>query len=188
MNDLNFFIIFIVNITILAIPTFFTGSITGPAQGELLIKLKALSKLHEQLSQNKPDLELKPMLGLIEGKQDDKQGKLPEDAKLMIALKNQPSEFYGVQINCSLNDVGGAKYPYVYAVVLASEEFAYDISSGQRPKGKNIVFEPSSKDGTLILVLREKTTKTSGYHTNEKRQLEITTAAIEFAETLVGEL
>jgi hypothetical protein len=185
-TDVQFMILLLINLVILAIPTFLSGIIGGFDQPELTVKLKALLRLHNDLIREHRDLELKPMLGLAQGKQGDKKGKVPVDAKMMIKFPDQPGEFYGVQVNCSLNKVSGANYPYVYAVVLTSPQFDIDQRNPPRPRGKKLVYEPSSSAEAVVLVVRQKTTKTSGYHTEPKHQLHIVNSAIDLARRILS--
>lgn len=112
------------------------------------------------------------------------EGGVPLDAKLILQLPALGPDFYGVQTQVVLNNVQGRDYPYLYCVLVAKPELemparlrsvtadaANDAESRNRTRGwfspapDAICAEWSRKDGLDILVIRQATTKTSGYHT-----------------------
>lgn len=115
------------------------------------------------------------------------KGEVPTNAKLILQKTPLGASFYGLQIQVVLNNVQGKDFPYLYCVIVAKNEFGLKklFSSGkmeeensQKPVSfweklvsaavPEIVTEWKNDDGMDIVVMRQETTKTSGYHTNPK--------------------
>ena len=92
--------------------------------------------------------------------------KLPRDVKMKVDFKNQPKEFLGMYATVSLNNVQEVLYPYFYVVLVAeqgkmmNQEF---LNSVKLYPG--IISEFKQENDVDILVIRQKTTKKSGYLT-----------------------
>lgn len=178
-DEMMFFMI-VGNILAVYLPVLITGSLKAWSPPGIDIKIKALENIIYAFNNlDSAELELNPMLGLVAVK--GKEGMMPVDAKLMLKFKNAPAGFYGVQVQCSLNDVSGTKYPYLYCVILTAPDFPKDPGKLPRPVTKNITFEPSSSAEAKLLVIRQKTSKTSGYHTDASTQVKIVRTALEIA-------
>ena len=150
------------------------------------MKLKALTGVLEKLEESAyPDVLLQPMLEVAKSAEADREISIPLDARLMIRFKDAPETFYGVQVQVSANAVQGTYFPYLYAVVLYSNDFPANRDALKEPRQSWLVLEPSSEAEVTVLVLRQRTTKTSGYHTKEPRQLEIIEAALEMAHDIL---
>ena len=94
----------------------------------------------------------------------DGEGEVPIDAKLIMGLPQLGNAFLGVQVQVVLNSVQGKDYPYVYCVLVAKHE----LNMRKKIKlnaARNTVLEPKRQDDVDIIVVRQQTTKTSGYHT-----------------------
>lgn len=107
--------------------------------------------------------------------------RIPTDLKLTVDFAEPPEGFLGVQAQVVLNRVQGTPYPYFYAVVLSREgndlfEHAEGIAL---PEG--VIRERRTQDGVDIVILRQATTKTSGYHTKPKVSAKILRLALETA-------
>jgi hypothetical protein len=144
----------------------------------LLVKMGALENVLTPLQQDEhKDIAITPML-LIE-KTGDK-GKFPGDIRLMVKFKDAPKNFMGMQIQVSINSVGAVQYPYLYNVLLAEKGFDFGkrLTRGSckglvEGFGKNMTIQVEKPEEVDVLVLRQTTTKTSGYHTNKSAQCRI---------------
>jgi hypothetical protein len=147
---------------------------------ELMIRVRALENIVRLLE--KPGLEglmPTPMLEL----QKTRQGDLPRDVKLMVRHNDAPEKFMGIQVQVSLNDVQGTKYPYLYCVILARPGFGLrNWDSRPSPRFGKILVEPKSTHEVELLVVRQKTTKTSGYHTKPAAQIRVFEAAADICQ------
>jgi len=94
-------------------------------------------------------------------------GEMPCDAKLVFRFAGLGEAFLGLQVQVVLNRVEGSDYPYLYCVLVARPSLGMLDRLKCRP-AKGIVTEADRKkaDNVDVLVVRQKTSKTSGYHTN----------------------
>ncbi|NLD48337.1 MAG: hypothetical protein GX660_14280 [Clostridiaceae bacterium] len=164
-----------VDVAILVLPLWFNGTRRILKQNNLRIKVDIVAKMYQFFTAIKKEGEnFKPSIMLAR----DNTGKsIPKDIRFAITFDNMPDGFYGVQAQINLNMVQGTSYPYFYCVIPAKlgfglEQFVYKIA-----KTKNVTIECQKSNDTEVLVIRQFTTNTSGYHTkiNDcKNILEIT--------------
>jgi hypothetical protein len=108
---------------------------------------------------------------------------VPEDFKLLVEFKESPPGFYGVQGQVVVNRVQGAGYPYFYSCIVARDELKLlDVLKRKQSLPKGVILEQQRKDGVQVIVIRQYTTSTSGYHTNVGTSASILITAIEIAE------
>lgn len=185
-TDFEIFLVFGADIIAVFGPVLLFGYLTTWKPPGLDVKLKALKRVIEAIEKAaQPDLMPMPMMAVMKSKSKKEGGGVPKDARMMIRFKGAPKEFYGVQVQVSLNTVSGTTYPYLYAVILFSKEFRADIKKIKLPSYPKLVLEPSKEGDVVVLVLRQKTTRTSGYHTNPRVQSEIVWNAINLARGLL---
>jgi hypothetical protein len=110
-------------------------------------------------------------------------GQIPMDAKMVLQMESLGKDFLGLQIQVCLNNVQGADYPYLYCVLVARPALKINQQlSPEAPSG--IVVEPKSQEDVEILIVRQFTTKTSGYHTDTATALRIFNYALDLARQL----
>jgi hypothetical protein len=115
------------------------------------------------------------------------QGTFPNDARILIKFIDAPDEFIGVQGQISINTVKSREYPYFYVVLIARQEFR--LSKKFRALKivlDNITIEEKKTAEVDVVVLRQTTTKTSGYHTDQKMQEYILSNSIKVAKRLLS--
>ena len=106
--------------------------------------------------------------------------RVPMSARVFVRFTNAPEDFLGMQLQVAINNVQGTKYPYLYAVLIAKESFnLLDpkrlASVRQRTGGLTV---ETKKEGDIhVIVIRQTTTRRSGYHTKPATIREITEAA-----------
>jgi len=109
----------------------------------------------------------------------NKKGELPTDAKLMLKFQKAPPSFLGMQVQMAINNVQGKDYPYMYCVLIAERDFQL------HKKVPKITWlttrKKREKDGIDIYVIRQTTTRTSGYHTRYSDMKRIFTASLSAA-------
>jgi hypothetical protein len=93
------------------------------------------------------------------------EGQIPQDAKLVLQMDGLGESFLGVQVQVVLNNVQGADYPYLYCVLVARPDLKIHEQLQPDPP-LEIVAEAEQQDDVDILIIRQHTTKTSGYHTD----------------------
>ncbi len=112
------------------------------------------------------------------------EGSYPNDTRFMIRFRDAPADFVGLQGQVSLNSVKSAVYPYFYIVIIAKHGFNLFDKVGE-PVFPRLVVERKETEGVDVIVLRQQTTKTSGYHTDAKAQEYITKSGIELAKVIL---
>lgn len=179
----DIFIKILLNLIILIIPHWFIGVRTYLKKDRLIIKIKLFLSLMKEFSGQK-NLSLSPMMSIRKTKEGKKT---PHDVRLMIKFNSQPQSFMGIQVQISINNVQGYDYPYLYTVLIAKKNAGlFEKSSSITSKTcAGLTVEKSCSDEMDILVIRQATTKNSGYHTSLKECLHIIKSAIVTAETLV---
>jgi len=167
---------FALNAFVIFVPHWFTGVRSFLKKDKLILKIDLLQEIMEFLG-NMSEIHVLPMLSIKETRD---AGKVPTDARLMVRFLNTPESFLGMQIQIAINTVQGHDYPYLYCVLIGKKgEGLFD----KRPYLKNtappnIVFEKSSPKDVDIIVIRQQTTKQTGYHTNKRKSLYIVETAL----------
>jgi len=149
--------------------TFFSGTRKAWAPADLIVKIDALTRvLDRERHQPTPRLKVQPMMEVQKGARDRS---LPRDVRLLGTVEKAPEDLIGFQIQCSINRVSNTPYPYVYAVIIARKAFDLQTRIARYAvSAKDLVSFEEADDEVDVVVLRQKTTKTSGYHTKDADQ------------------
>ena len=160
---LNFaFIATIINAVILFGGLAFSGRRSAWMPRALDIKVEIVKRmLKSQLVKKYPEAQAIPYLEVGESK----KGSFPNDARIMIRFQDAPKDFIGLQGQISINSVKGRHYPYFYIVLIAKHSFNLQKKFGKQSFDK-LVVERKKTSEVDVVVIRQRTTKTSGYHTN----------------------
>ena len=171
----------IVNAIILFLGLTLSGRRSAWMPSDLDIKSKIVKRiLDSPMIKNKPSLQAVPYLEMAKAK----DGSLPFDARILIKFKDAPGEFIGLQGQISINRVKSRAYPYFYVVLIAKHEFNLFEKFGKHLIDK-LVIERKKTEEVDVIVIRQRTTKTSGYHTNESTQDYILLNSIKLASGLI---
>lgn len=171
----------IVNAVVLFAGLAFSGRRSAWMPYALDIKAEIVKRMLK-LPLIKADPVLQPVPYLEIG--ESKDGSFPNDTRFLIRFKDAPKEFIGLQGQISINSVKGKPYPYFYVVLIAKHEFNLFEKFGRHSLGK-IVIERKKTEEVDVIVIRQRTTKTSGYHTNDKIQDYILQNGIKLAKNLL---
>lgn len=107
---------------------------------------------------------------------------IPEDVKFKIDIEGRDPDFLGLYGHVVLNDVQGTSYPYFYVVLVARRSFGLSQISYSAPQG--LIIEVKNQDEVEVFVIRQRTTKTSGYHTKGPVATRILNQGILLAEQI----
>jgi hypothetical protein len=174
--------ILIIDAALFMIPLWFTGMRFILKQPNLAIKVRILLNLYDVFGTIKKEgEEFKPALLLSRG---EKGQAYPVDARFSIALPGSPDGFYGLQAQINLNVVQGTSYPYFYCVLAAKRGFGISRYQDQIKLERNIICEYQEDTRAEVLVIRQYTTKKSGYHTKDRQCAEILRVALEAARLI----
>lgn len=117
---------------------------------------------------------------------ESKDGSFPNDTRLMVKFKDAPKDFIGLQGQISINSVKGRHYPYFYIVLIAKHSYSLLEKFGKRSFDK-LVVERKKTSEVDVIVIRQRTTKTSGYHTNIKVQDYTLKTGLQVVKSLLNE-
>jgi hypothetical protein len=168
--------ILLLDALVLLTPHWLTGTRAVMRQPTLLLKAAILRQLLDEaaplLTRHAPEL-----LMLLQGPQ-----KIPADVKLKVNLDGQPPEFLGLYGQIVINRVQGKPYPYFYVVLVTKPNVGLrDLGRQFRPSNK-LVLEFKTQSDVEVLVLRQQTTKTSGYHTKPATMRQILGEGLQLAD------
>jgi hypothetical protein len=108
--------------------------------------------------------------------------RVPEDVKFKVDPEGRHEDFLGLYGQVVINDVQGTSYPYFYVVLVAKAAFGLrDAFERYAPPGE-IVKEFTVQDRVEVMVIRQRTTKTSGYHTKPATASRIMHEGLDVAE------
>ncbi|MHC4133973.1 MAG: hypothetical protein ACYTDU_03395 [Planctomycetota bacterium] len=170
------------DMVLLILGQWFSGMRSRFRQADLVIKAEhVLAVMRTMREEVEKEGELRVQLRMG-GKSEQRA---PSDLKLSIRYPEAPAHFLGVQAQIVLNRVQGRPYPYFYAVVLARQ--GHDLLAAARrvelPRG--VILETKSQKDVDVAIVRQHTTRTSGYHTKPNVSCRILRTALEIARQTV---
>lgn len=176
-DDFRVTAILAVDTAIVLVPLWLSGIRRILKQPNLAVKIKIIQNLHEEFTAlKKEDEKFKPALMLATGKES---GTVPVDARFSIAFPDSPEGFYGLQAQINLNVVQGTSYPYFYCVLAAKPGFGLSPYKDKIELADKIICEYQRDSRAEVLVIRQYTTKKSGYHTKKPKCTEILSVALQ---------
>ncbi len=182
----------LVDATVLLLPHWLTGTRRGwrpLALRQIIDALETALAVTDQF--DTPPCQTQPMFEMA-GK-DSRQ--VPINARVFIRFPDGPSGLLGLQFQVALNNVQGTNFPYLYAVIVADKEFGLldnylsAIEQPLRHRGKKktggLTVESSTEGEVEVIIIRQRTTKKSGYHTKPAAIRSIASAAWTSVEMIV---
>jgi hypothetical protein len=166
---------------LLLFPHWFTGIRSILTQPLLILKIETFQKVLKP--ENRPWLAGVDVgyFMLMKGG----EAKIPGDVKIRLGVKNQPRDFLGLYGQVVANTVNGNSYPYFYVVLVARKGFGLSKIHDAFSPPKNITKEFKVENDVEVLVIRQTTTRTSGYHTKEKQTATILAVGLDLARRAV---
>jgi hypothetical protein len=139
--------------------------------------------IESPLVKNDPGIRAVPYLEIGHAQ----QGTFPHDTRVLIKFIDAPDDFIGVQGQISINVVKSREYPYFYVVLIARHDFGlFEKFRSLKIVVNNMTIEEKKTAEVDVIVLRQTTTKTSGYHTDQKMQEYILASGIKAAKRLLS--
>jgi len=169
-SGVNHFVV--LDVLALFVPVFFSGMLKTDSRPAIMIKTENIVLVASYLRQKDQsyDYTYYTLLSPVKNKKKP----APRDIKLKINPSSQSEKFLGIYAQCTLNNVSGTFYPYVYFVIV------YGRDTGLKAKIENIIGnshnicrEYSETSDAEVLIIRQTTTKTSGYQTKPKDILKL---------------
>jgi hypothetical protein len=153
--------VWVVDATILVLPHWVVGVRSILKNAPLVVKIQNLLGIADLFPQvSKEGEELQYMLEIGE----TKEGPTPDDAKMVLSFHNASPEFLGLQLQLAINNVQGSDYPYFYCVLVARHAFGL-LQKCEESRSATMTVEGEREGDVDVVVMRQTTTKTSGYHT-----------------------
>lgn len=173
-------LVWLLDASVLLAPHWVTGVRTILTNAPLTIKAQLLLQVMDKWRATaRADEKMLPQMEVL----CTSGGQLPQDVKLVLQMDHLGQEFLGLQIQVVLNNVQGSDYPYLYCVLVARPKLGLHRQLQPEPP-TGIVAESQTQDDVEILIIRQETTKTSGYHTDAEAALRIFGYALSEARTL----
>ena len=169
--------ILVIDAMVLLLPHWLTGVRSILVQPKLMVRVNTFREVLEGSATELADHEVN-LLMLLSGSTT----KIPDDLKVKIDIKNRHSDFLGLYGQVVLNEVQGRSYPYFYAVLVARRGYGLDKAKDAYSPPSNVTTEHNVQDKVEVLVIRQTTTKTSGYHTELVDAVRILHDAVDVAE------
>ena len=183
LGDLGFELlacVWFVDACVLILPHWVTGVRTVLTNAPLTIKAQLLLHILDVWkAAAQADEKMLPQMEVLH----TPEGQLPQDAKLVLQMDRLGQDFLGLQTQVVINNVQGSDYPYLYCVLVARPKLGLLTQLQPEPPAE-IVAESKTQDDVEILIIRQHTTKTSGYHTDPAAALRIFQYALSQARTL----
>jgi hypothetical protein len=163
---------------LLLLPHWITGIRSTLTKPNLMLKIKSFKSLLKET--NRPwleghDVDYYMMLA-------GDAAKIPDDVKIRINVANQHKDFLGLYGQVVTNDVNGTSYPYFYVVLVAKKGFGLQPVFQAYIPPKKMTKEFKVEDDVEVFVIRQTTSKTSGYHTKNKKMIAILKAGVALAD------
>lgn len=172
-------LILFLNLIVLVVPHWLTGIKRISTTPKMVKKIKLFQQILSSCQK-----ELKPHTieynVLLKG--EEKQ--LPKDLKIRINLKDQPDEFLGLYGQMNMNTVEGKVYPYFYTVLVAKKQMNILANFDKIKLSGGIIKEKEQGEDTDVIIIRQHTTKKSGYHTRKSTMVNILKLGINNAGVL----
>jgi hypothetical protein len=150
----------VVNAALLILPFWFSGNKRVLTTPRLVLKIESflgvIDDVKEQLADHPVDYYLLKL---------GSDQKVPDDVKLRIQFKGQSEGFMGMYAQISINSVNGSDYPYFYVVFVAKKDFGLKKHFDTVSIPFGMVKEYEENKDVEVMVVRQLTTKTTGYHT-----------------------
>ena len=162
LADAGLMPVFTMDLAILIIPVFLSGSIKLWIPRMLKMKMDTFQPIVEKM-EGQESVVLTPYLRLDK---DSEGRQIPEDVRLMIELKRNPEDFVGVQLQVAINNGPNGAVPYMYGVFLCNEKGTTFTVLNSFSYG-NFIKEPGG-DGEYRYIVIRQNTDSGGYHTTRE--------------------
>ena len=169
--------ILVIDAMVLLLPHWLTGVRSILVQPKLMVRVNTFRDVLQESAAKLANHEVN-LLMLLSGSMT----KIPDDLKVKIDIKDRHPDFLGLYGQVVLNEVQGRSYPYFYAVLVARRGYGLDAAKTSYSPPSNVTTEHDIQDKVEVLVIRQTTTRKSGYHTELKDAVRILHDAVDVAE------
>jgi hypothetical protein len=164
---------------VLLIPHWMTGVRRVLTQPELITQVETiryvLASCSDRLHKHRVRL-----LMLLQGQ----DAQVPRDLKFKVDIQNSHPDFLGLYGQVVLNKVQGSSYPYFYVVLVGRRGFGLPQAGRNYTPGPEITVDLRVQEEVEVFVIRQRTTRTSGYHTKPEAAKRLLAEGLNLAEQL----
>jgi hypothetical protein len=166
---------------LLLIPHWVTGVRRILRTPKLLVRVDTIRAVLDSAAPRLAPHQVELMM-LLRGGGEPKSGNLPEDVKFKIDLAGHHEDFLGLYGQVVINEVQGSSYPYFYVVIVGRNGYGLERLEGSFEAPQGMTTEFTRQGNVEVFVLRQETTKTSGYHTTSAKAAQIFAQGLDVAE------
>lgn len=152
--------ILVLDAAVLFVPHWLTGVRSILRQPGLLVRIEAIESVLERAKLRLKDHQVTLLMLLGGG-----QVAMPEDVKFKVEIAGHDPDFLGLYGQVVINEVQGTSYPYFYVVLVARRGFGLRETFDRYVSTSRVTKEFKVEKEVEVMVLRQHTTKRSGYHT-----------------------
>jgi len=170
------FRILAIDLMVLLLPHWLTGARAVMRKPNLILKARVMKGVLDTAG----DLTRRHQVGLLMLLKGE--AKVPADLKIKIDIEGHSEGFLGLYGQVVLNRVQGKPYPYFYVVLVAKQGFdlAARTQDYQPPAG--VVREVKTQSEVEVVVIRQRTTKKTGFHTKHHTMILLLSEGLRLAE------
>jgi hypothetical protein len=161
----------------LLLPHWVTGVRRVLTQPQLMTKARTIQQILDA-ARNRLGNHHVDLMMLLKGD----EARLPKDIKFKVDIQGHHPDFLGLYGQVVLNEVQGSSYPYFYAVLVARRGFGFARAKESYMAPGNITAELKNQGEVEVFVIRQTTTRKSGYHTKPIMATTIFQEALSLAE------
>jgi hypothetical protein len=170
-----------IDAAVLLMPHWVTGIRSILVRPKLLVRIDAIDEVLDRAALKLRDHQV-TLLMLLGGAETP----IPDDVKFKVDIKGRAEGFLGLYGQVVINEVQGSSYPYFYVVLVAKNGFGlHQAFRAYRPSGE-ITKEFKWEKNVEVFVVRQHTTKTSGYHTKPDAAIRIFNEGFRIAEQVAA--
>ncbi len=155
--------ILVLDAIILFLPHWLTGIRSILIRPKIITKVSFIKELLEEARSELNDHRV-DLMALLQGE----RAKIPEDLKFKIDINNRHEDFLGLYGQVVINEVQGSSYPYFYVVLLARRGYGLREVYERFRTPEKVTKEFKVQDEVELIVIRQRTTKKSGFHTKSQ--------------------
>lgn len=159
---------------ILFLPHWVTGIRSTLRRPDMLTKVTTLKAILQRAGTLLEPYEVQLMMELSEG-----DAKIPSDVKVKLQKPGADPALLGLYGQVVLNKVEGTAHPYFYVVLVAKQGYGLDRVYREFTPPRGFVAEYKTQQDVEVLVIRRRTTKTSGYKTTPAHAATILSAGLQ---------
>lgn len=167
--------------TVLLLPHWLTGIRRILLKPKLLVRVETIQRVL-QAARHRLSRHHVQLLMLLRG--GDVQ--IPDDVKFKVDPTEGDDDFLGLYGQVVINEVQGTSYPYFYVVLVARAGFGLRSAFERYRAPREVTKEFKVQDRVEVMVIRQRTTKTSGYHTKPAAASRILLEGLDVAERVAA--